>query len=37
MHVRVDGELSELTGGEVSAVQAAGAELGAIFDVDLSL
>ena len=37
MHVRVDGELSELTGGEASAVQAAGAELGAIFDVDLSL
>ena len=37
MHVRAVGELAEFTGGEVSAVQAAGAELGAIFDVDLSL
>ncbi len=36
--VLVDGELTAFTGGTQSAVQAAaGAELGAIFDVDLSL
>ena len=37
MRVLVDGELTALTGATASAVQAAGAELGAIFDVDLSL
>jgi uncharacterized membrane protein YjgN (DUF898 family) len=37
MRVLVDGELTALTGGAVSAVQAAGAEMGEIFDVDLSL
>jgi uncharacterized membrane protein YjgN (DUF898 family) len=37
MCVLVDGELTAFTGGTESAVQAAGAELGAIFDVDLSL
>ncbi|HYQ70773.1 MAG TPA: YjgN family protein [Gammaproteobacteria bacterium] len=37
MRVLVDGELQAMTGGKESAVQAAGAELGAIFDMDLSL
>ena len=37
MRVLVDGELAALTSGTESAVQAAGAELGSIFDVDLSL
>jgi uncharacterized membrane protein YjgN (DUF898 family) len=37
MRVRVEGDLAALTGGSVSAVQAAGAELGEMFDLDLSL
>jgi uncharacterized membrane protein YjgN (DUF898 family) len=37
MRVLVEGDLSALTGSEVSAVQAAGAEMGEIFDMDLSL
>jgi len=37
MRVLVDGELTAFTGGTESTVQAAGAELGAIFDLDLSL
>lgn len=37
MHVIVQGELGELHGREATAVQAAGAELGEFFDVDLSL
>jgi len=37
MRVLVEGELAALKGGTMSAVQAAGAELGEIFDVDLSL
>jgi len=37
MRVLVEGELSYFHGGDTSAVQAAGAELGEFFDVDLSL
>ena len=37
IRVLVDGELQALMGGKGSTVQAAGAELGAIFDMDLSL
>lgn len=37
LHVRVEGDLGAMAGSPVSAVQAAGAELGDIFDVDLSL
>ncbi len=37
MRVRVEGDLARLKGGGASAVQAAGAELGEVFDVDLSL
>jgi uncharacterized membrane protein YjgN (DUF898 family) len=38
-HIRVlnHGELTEFTGGDKTAVQAAGAEVGEFFDVDLSL
>ena len=37
MHVIVQGDLAELRGDEATAVQAAGAELGEFFNVDLSL
>ena len=37
MRVLLQGELTTLTGGDVSAVQAAGAEMGEMFDVDLAL
>jgi uncharacterized membrane protein YjgN (DUF898 family) len=33
----LDGDLTDFSGGEATAVQAAGAELGEFFDVDLSL
>jgi len=37
MRVLVEGELTALTGAKRSAVQAAGAEMGEFFDLDLSL
>ena len=37
MRVRVEGDLASLAGGGATAVQAAGAELGEIFDMDVSL
>lgn len=37
MRVRAEGALAELRGGEVSAVQASGAEVAEFFDLDLSL
>ena len=37
LHVVVEGRLAEFHGAEKSSVQAAGAELGEYFDVDLSL
>lgn len=37
MRVLLEGDLAELRGGDATAVQAAGAELGEFFDVDLSL
>jgi uncharacterized membrane protein YjgN (DUF898 family) len=37
LHVLLEGDLSDFHGTETSAVQAAGAELGDFFDLDLSL
>ncbi|MGD8842123.1 MAG: YjgN family protein [Gammaproteobacteria bacterium] len=37
LSVLVEGDLAELQGGEASAVQAAGAEMGEMFDMDIAL
>lgn len=37
LRVRLEGELADFRGGKATAVQAAGAEVGEFFDVDLSL